>query len=131
MSGDYDIGYKKPPKDTQFKKGRSGNPNGRPRGTKNVVRLLNRMLDETIVVSNGGRKYKITRREGVLLRMIDDALKGCPRARQQILSMAQTFDEPEPFRADESDQEAFKIAMNDFVKSLERQDAEADHGCIQ
>lgn len=34
-SGDYDVGYAKPPKDTRFKPGQSGNPRGRPKGAKN------------------------------------------------------------------------------------------------
>jgi hypothetical protein len=35
-SGDYQVGYGKPPKHTQFKPGKSGNPQGRPKGTKNL-----------------------------------------------------------------------------------------------
>ncbi len=31
----YEVGYKKPPKSTKFKKGKSGNPSGRPKGSKN------------------------------------------------------------------------------------------------
>jgi hypothetical protein len=30
----YEIGYRKPPKATQFRKGRSGNPRGRPKRSK-------------------------------------------------------------------------------------------------
>jgi len=36
MSNDYEVGYKKPPKQGRFKKGQSGNPRGRPSGTKNL-----------------------------------------------------------------------------------------------
>ncbi len=38
--GFYDVGYGKPPKSTQFKKGHSGNPNGRPKGSKNKVKRV-------------------------------------------------------------------------------------------
>ena len=31
----YEVGYGKPPKDTRFKPGQSGNPSGRPKGATN------------------------------------------------------------------------------------------------
>jgi hypothetical protein len=36
MSEDYEVGYGKPPKHTQFQKGASGNAKGRLKGTKNL-----------------------------------------------------------------------------------------------
>ena len=41
---DYVVGYGKPPLHTRFQKGRSGNPNGRPRGKKNMSTLLSAAL---------------------------------------------------------------------------------------
>ena len=37
---DYEVGYKKPPKHTQWEKGQCPNPKGRPRGAKNRTTYL-------------------------------------------------------------------------------------------
>jgi len=48
---DYEVGYKKPPKQHQFQPGQSGNPKGRPKGTKNLATDLAEELAETITVT--------------------------------------------------------------------------------
>lgn len=40
MADDYEIGYGKPPKQTQFRKGQSGNPRGRPKRKKPALRKV-------------------------------------------------------------------------------------------
>lgn len=41
---EYEIGHRKPPKATQFKRGMSGNPRGRPKGSKNFKTIMNEQL---------------------------------------------------------------------------------------
>ena len=60
---DYKVGYKKPPLDSRFQKGQSGNPRGRPRGSKNFSTLLADALNEPVVVTEDGRRRKISKRE--------------------------------------------------------------------
>jgi uncharacterized protein (UPF0216 family) len=60
---DYKVGYKKPPLHSRFKKGQSGNARGRPRGSKNFSTLLTDALNEPVVVTEDGRRRKISKRE--------------------------------------------------------------------
>ncbi len=44
---DYEVGYGKPPRHTRFQPGRSGNPRGRPKDTKNLKTDLIEELAES------------------------------------------------------------------------------------
>src|SRR5438105_15886877 len=69
---DYLVGYGKPPLHTRFQKGRSGNPNGRPRGRKNMSTLLSDALNGSVVVVENGRRKKITKREAIVTQLGDE-----------------------------------------------------------
>jgi hypothetical protein len=53
---DYEVGHGKPPRHTRFKKGQSGNPRGRPKGSKNLPTLLTEALNEPVVVAENGKR---------------------------------------------------------------------------
>jgi len=84
---DYEVGYGRPPKETRFKKGRSGNPKGRPRGALNLDILLERELSETLSVTERGRKRQVTKREALIKTLIAKALGGDIRALSLLLEM--------------------------------------------
>lgn len=57
----YEVGYAKPPRKHQFKKGKSGNPKGRPKGSSNFRVAFRKQLAKTAVVSEGGRRRSLTK----------------------------------------------------------------------
>ena len=88
-SGDYEVGYGKPPVNTRFKPGQSGNPKGRPRGSKSFASLMRAALSETVQVREDGRLRHISRREAIIKSLIARALKGDARANDRLLSFMQ------------------------------------------
>jgi Family of unknown function (DUF5681) len=87
MSGDFDVGYKKPPKRTQFRKGQSGNPQGRPKGTKNLKTDLIEEMQEQILVREGSRERKISKQRAMLKSMAAQAIKGNTKATSIVLGL--------------------------------------------
>jgi Family of unknown function (DUF5681) len=74
-AAEYDVGYKKPPKKTQFAKGQSGNPRGRPKRPETVS------LRELFSGEQRGKNGEvISRREALLIKLLNDAMAGKPRA---------------------------------------------------
>src|SRR5262245_51797693 len=80
-SESYEIGFGKPPKESRFKPGKSGNPSGRPKGSKNrclrsIAELVRAESNREIVVTENGRRKKITVAEAAVRRMCANAIKG-------------------------------------------------------
>lgn len=84
----YDIGFGKPPQKTRFAKGRSGNPKGRPKGSKDFASDLRDVLDAKVAVTENGTMRKVTSQKATLMRLREQALKGDARAMKQLLDLA-------------------------------------------
>jgi hypothetical protein len=82
---EYEIGYKKPPRQTRFKRGESGNPSGRPKGSKNLATLLEKELRQRVVVNENGRRRSITKQEAMIKHLVNKALSGDRRLLQLML----------------------------------------------
>ncbi|MDD3594594.1 MAG: DUF5681 domain-containing protein [Candidatus Gastranaerophilales bacterium] len=70
---DYEVGYKRPPTEHQFKPGQSGNPKGRPKLIKDFKTDLREEMEEIITINNG---EKITKQRALLKKLLVKALSG-------------------------------------------------------
>jgi len=94
---DYRVGYGKPPKGTRFKKGKSGNPRGRPKGSLNLATDLTAELGEHITVREDGRPRKVSKQRALIKSLMAKALQGDVRATASLLALyARVITEPPP-----------------------------------
>jgi hypothetical protein len=82
------AGYQKPPEATRFKKGVSGNPKGRPKGSLNVATALMKALREKVVINEHGQRKTVTKFEAALKQLVNKAASGELRALRQLLELA-------------------------------------------
>ena len=98
----YEVGYGKPPVESQFRQGESGNPRGRPKGAKNRIPRLNEerlkdiILEEayrTIKVRDGEKQVTVPIAQAVVRSLAVNAAKGQHRAQRlfaELLSKTET-----------------------------------------
>jgi hypothetical protein len=86
-TGDYEVGYGKPPKKTRFAKGHSGNRRGRLRNTRNLKTDLRTVLEENLTLTVGGREVKFSAQRAMLVALRNKALKGDVRAAGMLIAL--------------------------------------------
>lgn len=72
----YDVGYKKPPKHTQWQKGQSGNPTGKKKKEQSLLAQLKELSAKEIEVHQNGVAVKMTQGEAMLVAVFNKAMNG-------------------------------------------------------
>lgn len=117
MNEEKKIGYKRPPKNKQFAPGQSGNPAGRPKGTRNLKTDLKTLLRKRITVREDGETRQISRQEAILLSLFSKAVLGDVKATNAIFAMCMKFDPPGESREDPKEvSESDQAIVEDFVR---------------
>lgn len=84
---DYEVGYGKPPKESRFKKGKSGNPKGRPKTSRNTGKMLEDVFYRKIPITEGGKRRDITVMETIFRQVANGAAKGEVRHVDRFLKL--------------------------------------------
>jgi len=122
---EYKVGRGRPPRHTRFKMGQSGNPKGRPRGSRNISAIIAQVMAEKIAVTENGRKRTIPTREAIIRGLRNDALMGNQKSRALLISIdfqmearsAETEHEGGTSNVSQNDKEI----MERFVERIRRQ----------
>ena len=117
-------GFARPPRQSQFQQGQSGNPKGRPRGSRNLKTDLNNMLKGKVEITMSGEKRRMTRQEAMLLSLFQRAVQKDAGAARTLFDMViklqlpddQARQQPRPSQADHAIIENF-LRRNGAIKS--------------
>ena len=113
---DYEVGYGKPPRRTRFQKGQSGNSRGRPGGSKNLKTLLSEALNEPVIITENGRRRKITKREAIVREVVNRSATPDLRAVKIVFDLLRDIEgQSEPAAPEPS---AFTAADEEVIEQL-------------
>jgi Family of unknown function (DUF5681) len=102
------VGYRRPPVQSRFQKGRSGNPRGRQKGVRNFAADVKRALETPVTINDKGKAKRVSTQEALILRQRERALKGDARALECLLVLAKAHN------SDDGDQDnAGPVAAED------------------
>src|SRR3954453_11139330 len=82
-----DAGYKRPPPAHRFKPGQSGNPSGRPKGSKNLKTLVQKLAETKVKFTRGSRTKTVTWAEALVFKVFQSALAGNEKAQVTALGL--------------------------------------------
>jgi hypothetical protein len=91
MSSAYVVGYKKPPASGQYKKGKSGNPAGRPKGSTTLKGSFEKMLQQPVRLHEGGRQRSIPAGQAMFIALMKRAMSGETKAIELVTKLAEKF----------------------------------------
>jgi glycosyltransferase A (GT-A) superfamily protein (DUF2064 family) len=89
----YETGYGKPPKHGQFVKGKSGNPKGRPKGSKNLSTIFHETVRQKVTVNENGATREMTKFAASVTQLANKAAAGDMRALNTLLAWLRMFQE--------------------------------------
>jgi hypothetical protein len=109
------TGYRRPPRHSQFRKGRSGNPGGRPRRTADLATLLAAALDKPAMIVEGGKRRRVTKREQILSQLVECSAQANLRAMKLLVDLMQKIAPraplPEPPPLDDVDEKVIATVL--------------------
>jgi hypothetical protein len=87
--GSYEIGYGKPPRASRFAPGKSGNPRGRPKGSKNLATVVLRESRQRVRVNGPQGSRTVTKLEAAVMQIGNKAAQGELRAARELFNLVQ------------------------------------------
>ena len=130
-NGTNEVGYGNPPQNFRFKKGRSGNPRGRPKGALNLATVLARTLCEKVTIDENGKRKTVSKLEAAIAQLVNKAAFGDGHAIRYLCQLVASAEERsvvvEPTtQLSETDQKVVANILKRFQQSPKEKNNEAN-----
>jgi hypothetical protein len=100
--GNYEVGFRKPPMETRFQAGQSGNPAGRPRGSKNkktpapwdceLNSIIFQEAYRDLIINEAGQQVTIPIIQAIIRSVALSAAKGDKRSQRLFIDLLQVVE---------------------------------------
>ena len=91
----YKVGYRRPPKASQFQPGQSGNRRGRPKGSRSFGQIFREVMGGKVSITKNGKTRAGSAVEGLVERLFSDALRGDRAAVRDALTGCERYFDPD------------------------------------
>ena len=123
----YEVGYGRPPRETQFRPGQSGNPTGSRKGSKTIGVRLRELVSSKVTVTEHGRTRRISRLDVMLHQLTNDAMRGDQRAFRLLMDFLHRYgaDVKETVGVEEITSEDLEI-LSDYLRKTGSSNSDPD-----
>jgi hypothetical protein len=84
---EYAVGYKNPPRHSQFRPGQSGNAKGRPKKSASVKDVIRKRLEKIVPITVAGKVERVSTLEVIALQQVNQAIRGNHKSAVLLLGL--------------------------------------------
>jgi len=115
MSKDTKVGYGRPPIHSQFKPGQSGNPKGRPKGTRSLASVVRAAMTERVTIVLNGKRKSVSKLDAAMMQAANQAAGGEHRAMRLVVDLMRGFESAEAPRGLDNPKTAAELKAADTI----------------
>ena len=115
MSKDTKVGYGRPPIHSQFKPGQSGNPKGRPKGSRSLASVVRAAMTERVTIVQNGKRKSVSKLDAAMMQAANQAAGGDHRAVRMVVDLLRGFETAEAPRGLDNPKTAAELKAADAV----------------